>query len=70
MVVLLFNPVLLIRKLERSKIEVEKVDNLILATFKRYLMIPKNINSELVYEMIGGHYDEIVARKKHNAVEK
>ena len=33
-------------------------------------MIPKNTSSELVCDMIGDYYDEIAARKKHNAAEK
>ena len=41
-----------------------------LMTFKRYLMISKNTSSELVCDMIEDYYDEIAARKKHNAAEK
>ena len=70
MVVPLFNPVLLMCKFEKSKTEAEKVNTLMLMTFKRYLMIPKNTSSELVCDMIGDYYDEIAARKKHNAAEK
>ena len=57
-------------KLEKSKSEAEKVDNLMLTTFKGYLWIPKNTSSELVYDMNGDYYEEIAARKKHNAAEK
>ena len=71
MVVPLFNPVLLMCKFEKSKTEAEKVNTLMLRTFKRYhLMIPKNASSKLVYDMIGDYYDEIAARKKHNTAEK
>ena len=70
MVVPLFNPVMLMCKLEKSRTEAEKVNTLMLMAFKRYLMIPKNTNSELAWETIGDYYDEIAARKKHNAAEK
>ena len=70
MVVPLFNLVLLMCKFKKSKTEAEKVNTQMLMTFKRYLMIPKNTSSELVCDMIGDYYDEIAARKKHNAAEK
>ena len=70
MVIPLFNPALLICGFEKSKTEVEKVNCQILMTFKRYLMIPKNTNSNLVREMIGDNYHEITLRRQVNAAEK
>lgn len=70
MVVPLFNPILLMSKLEKSKTAVEKGNTLLLMTFKRFLMIPKVTNSELVYDMMGEYFDDTAARMKHNAGEK
>ena len=55
---------------DKSEIEVRRINIELLGTFKRFLMIPKTTNSEIVWEMIGDDFDEITKRLKHNAAEK
>ena len=70
MVTPLFEPVLLMCRFETAQTEVRKLNLLLLSTFKRYLIIPKNTNTDLVLEMIGDQYEDIATRKKYNAAEK
>lgn len=70
MVVPLFNAVFMLAMFDKSESEVKKINTELLGTFKRYLMIPKTTNSDIVWEMIGDDFDEITKRLKNNAAEK
>ena len=70
MVVPLFNAVFMLAMFDKSETEVRRINIELLGTFKRFLMIPKTTNSEIVWEMIGDDFDEITKRLKHNAAEK
>ena len=65
-----FDPALMLSEFETSKTEIEAMNNLILGTFKKFLMIPITTNSPLVWEMIGEDWNALTARMKHNAGEK
>ena len=70
MVVPLFNPVLMLCNYVNSVSHIRKTERLLLATFKRYLIIPKTTSSELVSDMMGDNFGEIMERLTHNAAEK
>lgn len=59
MITPLFDPVLMLSRFEKSSTEVESMNTVILGTFKRYLMIPKTTNSELVWDMMGGELGRV-----------
>ena len=63
-------PYLILLYFEKAKTNSYKVLRLLIGTFKRFLMIPKNTSTELVYEMIGIDIPEIVAKNVVNSEEK
>ena len=70
MVMPLFNAVLILIYYEKAKTNSWKTLRLLIGTFKKYLLIPKNTSTELVYEMIGINVPELVARNVVNSEEK
>jgi hypothetical protein len=70
MVLPLFNALLILLHIEEAKTNSYKVLRLLIGTFKRFLMIPKNTSTELVYEMIGIDIPELVTRNAVNSEEK
>jgi len=62
MVLPLFNAILILIYYEKTKTNSWKTLRLLIGTFKRYLMIPKNADTSLVYEMIGVDIPEIERR--------
>ena len=69
MVMPLFNALFILVGFGQSDTEVERMNTLMIGTFKRFLMIPKTTNSELVWNMIGDNVNEIRRRMKFNAAE-
>ena len=57
----LFNGLLILLYFEKAKTNSWRVLRLLIGTFKKFLMIPKNTNTTLVYEMIGINIPELVA---------
>ena len=70
MVLPLFNALLVLLYFEKAKTNSWKVLRLLIGTFKRFLMIPKNTSTALVYEMIGINIPELVAINAVNSEEK
>jgi hypothetical protein len=70
MVLPLFNALLILLYYEKAKTNSWKVMRLLVMTFKRYLLIPKNTSTTLVYEMMGIDISEIVASNAVNSEEK
>ena len=70
MVMPLFNALFVLVSFGQSDTEVERVNTVMIGTFKRYLMIPKTTNSEIVWSMIGDDVNEIRMRMKFNTAEK
>ena len=66
----LFNAALIFLQFEWSKARQDELGSLWLKSFKQFLMIPKNTNTELVNEMIGQHISIIRHYKVENALEK
>ena len=62
--------VFMLAMFDKFETEVRRVNIELLGIFKRFLIIPKTTNSEIVWEMIGDDFDEITKRIKHNAAEK
>ena len=70
MVLPLFNALLVLLYYEKAKTNSWKALRLLIMTFKRFLMIPKNTSTTLVYEMMGIDMAEIVAKIVVNSEEK
>jgi hypothetical protein len=70
MVLPLFNALLVLLYFEKAKTNSWRVLRLLIGTFKRFLMIPKNTSTSLVYEMIGMDIPELVAINAVNSEEK
>ena len=66
----LFYSLLLFAKFETSQAEINKMKQLLIGTFKKFLLIPKSTNTELVEEMIGFNLAEVAERLKQNAGEQ
>jgi urease gamma subunit len=70
MVLPLFNALLILLYFEKAKTNSWRVLRILIGTFKKFLMIPKNTSTSLVYEMIGIDIPELVARNVVNSEEK
>ena len=66
----LFNALLILLHFEQAKTNLENVIRLYHYTFKKFLMIPKTTNTEIVDEMIGMDFRELASINAHNAQEK
>ena len=60
MVLPLFNAILISTYYEKAKTENWKMLRLLIGTFKKFMMIPKNTNTSLVSEMMGINFEELV----------
>jgi hypothetical protein len=70
MVLPLFNALLILLHFEGARTNSWKILRLFIGSFKKFLMIPKNTSTSLVYEMIGLDIPELVARNAINSEEK
>jgi endonuclease/exonuclease/phosphatase family metal-dependent hydrolase len=70
MVLPLFNALLILLHFEEAKTNSWRVLRLLIGTFKKFLMIPRNTSTSLVSEMIGIDIPELVARNVVNSEEK
>lgn len=66
----LFNAIYMLATFEQSKTEVEEMNSLVIQTFKQFMKIPKSTNTDLVWDMIGDNYNEIMRRNRDNSLEK
>ena len=70
MILPLFNAILILIYYEKAKTSSWRTLRLLVSTFKRFLLIPKNTSTSLVYEMIGVDIPGLVARNVVNSEEK
>jgi len=70
MILPLFNAVLILLYFDRTKTNTWRTLRLLVGTFKRFMMIPKNTSTELVTEMMGNDIPELVCVNAVNAEEK
>jgi hypothetical protein len=70
MVLPLLNAILILIYYEKSKANSWRVLRLMVGTFKKFMMIPKNTSTSLVYEMIGVDISALVAKNIVNSEEK
>ena len=70
MIAPLFNSILLLIEEETSITAINKILRAWTGSFKRFLMIPKSTNDELVHEMIGTNFEELVHMNTINALIK
>jgi len=70
MVLPLFNAILILIYYEKAKTNIWNTLRLLVGTFKKFMMIPKSTNTELVAEMIGNDIQELVCVNVVNSEEK
>ena len=70
MVLPLFNTLLILLYYEKAQSHSWRTLRLLIGTFKRFLLIPKNTSTEVVYEMIGVDVPNLVAKNALDAEEK
>jgi len=70
MVLPLFNAILLLSYFEKAQIENWNMLRLLIGTFKKFMMIPKNTSTTLVAEMLGLNFEELVQLNCINSGEK
>ena len=70
MVLPLFNALLILLYFEKAQTNSWRVLRVLIGTFKKFLMIPKNTSTALVYEMIGIDIPLLVAANAVNSEEK
>ena len=70
MVLPLFNAILILIYFERAKTETWRILRLLIGTFKKFMMIPKTTSTNLVAEMMGINFEELVQVNAVNSEEK